>query len=299
MKRAAAVAAGFCLSFVAPAFAEDAEGCKDHPLLNRMPHFRIATCESNQFDAKRFPMGPPTEKDENGSPMPKHVDVEGPYTYYRYELEEGQKKPSPLQIMRNFENAAKKANAHQGSYPGWCKAVIEESLANGNNCIDHGVAMKFARDGQEVWMFMEAGDEGASYELHVLERQAMSQDIVATDLFDAINKVGFIAVYLNFDTGKATLQEASLTQVDQIADMLKANASLKLEVGGHTDNVGNDKANQKLSEARAQTVMKALTQRGIKADRLTAKGYGQTVPVADNRIEDGRAKNRRVELLKR
>lgn len=76
-------------------------------------------------------------------------------------------------------------------------------------------------------------------------------------------------------------------------------ASLKVEVGGHTDNVGAPEANMKLSDERAKAVMAALVERGVQADRLTAKGFGQTTPVADNRTEDGRAKNRRVELVKK
>ncbi|MBK9964959.1 MAG: OmpA family protein [Holophagales bacterium] len=80
---------------------------------------------------------------------------------------------------------------------------------------------------------------------------------------------------------------------------LKAASSLKVEVGGHTDNVGAADANQKLSQDRAQAVMAALASRGIPASRMTAKGYGQTVPIADNRTEEGRAKNRRVELVRK
>ncbi|HUP90883.1 MAG TPA: OmpA family protein, partial [Solimonas sp.] len=85
----------------------------------------------------------------------------------------------------------------------------------------------------------------------------------------------------------------------EVAKMLKSAPDLKLEVGGHTDNVGQPAANQKLSEARAQAVQAALVAQGIAAARLSAKGYGDTRPVADNRSEDGRAKNRRVELTKK
>ena len=77
---------------------------------------------------------------------------------------------------------------------------------------------------------------------------------------------------------------------------MAANKTLKLEVQGHTDNVGNDAYNQTLSEARAKAVVTWLTQHGVAADRLTAKGYGKTKPVADNGSDEGRAKNRRVEI---
>ena len=80
---------------------------------------------------------------------------------------------------------------------------------------------------------------------------------------------------------------------------LRQAPDLKLEVGGHTDNVGTAESNLSLSDARAKSVMKYLSDKGIVASRLTAKGYGQMSPVADNRGEDGRAKNRRVELTKK
>ena len=77
---------------------------------------------------------------------------------------------------------------------------------------------------------------------------------------------------------------------------MAANQTLKIEVQGHTDNVGNDAYNQTLSEARAKAVAAGLTQHGVAADRLSAKGYGKTKPVADNGSDEGRAKNRRVEI---
>jgi outer membrane protein OmpA-like peptidoglycan-associated protein len=80
--------------------------------------------------------------------------------------------------------------------------------------------------------------------------------------------------------------------------LLQSSPELKVEVCGHTDNVGPAASNQKLSEARARSVVAAPAGKGIASDRLTAKGYGQTSPVADNRTEEGRAKNRRVELVK-
>jgi outer membrane protein OmpA-like peptidoglycan-associated protein len=81
-----------------------------------------------------------------------------------------------------------------------------------------------------------------------------------------------------------------------VADMLSKDPTLKVEVQGHTDNVGADAYNQTLSEARARAVMDWLTKHGIPAARLTAKGYGKNKPVADNGSDEGRAKNRRVEI---
>ena len=127
----------------------------------------------------------------------------------------------------------------------------------------------------------------------------MKQNIVVNEVIDKINKDGFISLYINFDTGKAVIKADSFAQQDQLVAALKQAAELKLEVGGHTDNVGTAESNLTLSDARAKSVMKYLTDKGIAASRLTAKGYGQTSPVADNRGEDGRAKNRRVELTKK
>lgn len=295
------LAAGLFLSFASPAVARpDYEGCKDHPLFTRMPNFYISDCENKQFEVKRFPTGPANQKTPDDEPTPKHLELEGPYTYLRFDLKEGAQPASGTQIMRNFENATKKSGGTvTGTYPGWCKAVVDESLARGNNCIGFGVAMKFERDGKIAYAFSEADDDGTAYELHVIEPAPMTQDIAANELFDKISKDGFIAVYLNFDTAKATLRQDSQPQVDQIVQMLRQNAGLKLEVAGHTDNQGDAKSNQKLSEARAKTVMAALVAKGIKADRLVAKGHGATMPIADNRLDDGRAKNRRVELVKR
>ena len=106
-------------------------------------------------------------------------------------------------------------------------------------------------------------------------------------------------LYVNFATGKATILAESNKTLDEAAQVLKAASSLKIEVAGHTDNAGTPDSNQKLSLERAKAVTAALVQRGIAASRLTAKGYGQTVPVADNRTDEGKAKNRRVELVKK
>lgn len=100
----------------------------------------------------------------------------------------------------------------------------------------------------------------------------------------------------NFETGKATLQPESYKVLDDLVAYLLRKEDDKIEVGGHTDNVGKPAANLTLSEDRANSVRDYLIAKGVDASRITAKGYGMTVPVADNKTEDGRAQNRRTEV---
>lgn len=101
---------------------------------------------------------------------------------------------------------------------------------------------------------------------------------------------------VNFETGSAILTAASLPILDEAAATLKKYPDLKIEVGGHTDSSGDKVANEKLSQSRAEAVMKYLVEKGAKADLLSAKGYGPNAPIADNATPDGKAQNRRVEL---
>jgi len=101
---------------------------------------------------------------------------------------------------------------------------------------------------------------------------------------------------VNFTTGKATLLPESQTILDKVAESLNNNPDVTVEVGGHTDNTGSRATNLRLSQARAITVRDYLISKGVDGARITAKGYGPDVPVADNKTATGRAANRRVEL---
>jgi outer membrane protein OmpA-like peptidoglycan-associated protein len=102
---------------------------------------------------------------------------------------------------------------------------------------------------------------------------------------------------VQFDTGKATIKKASDRLLNEVAGVLKDHAEIaRIEVQGHTDDRGLPAQNQTLSQDRAAAVMKALVKRGIAEGRLTARGYGQGVPIADNKTEAGRQKNRRVQF---
>jgi outer membrane protein OmpA-like peptidoglycan-associated protein len=101
---------------------------------------------------------------------------------------------------------------------------------------------------------------------------------------------------LYFQTGKATLESRSEEQLNNIAAILKVYPNVDLKIGGYSDNVGKEKSNQKLSQVRAETTMKELIKRGVAKNRLKAEGYGSQFPVASNDTDEGRAKNRRIDV---
>lgn len=256
---------------------DDIKGSKDHPLLTRYPASFITDYEKN-FNSVKFKVSKTEEK-----------AVEGQATIIKYFYESAENQPSPLQIIRNYQNAVK---AIKG------EVVFERAPADN----DPGeTTLKVVAGGKEVWIKVEPDIWSAptqSYRLSIVEVEAMAQVISANALLDALNKDGFIALYINFDTGKSELKSDGEATVKEIAAMLKAAPAMKISIEGHTDNVGTAASNQKLSEARAKAVMDAVAKAGIAKDRLAAKGLGQTVPIADNRTDEGKAKNRRVELVK-
>jgi OOP family OmpA-OmpF porin len=161
---------------------------------------------------------------------------------------------------------------------GW--AIVEERTSV--------IRAHYAQKGRNIWA-MVSPDLGG-YILNVA-------DAGAVDLGATLAKGCHVALYgVLFDFNKSTLQPSSDATLQPVATLMAADKTLRLEVQGHTDNVGNDTYNQTLSEGRAKAVVAWLTQHGIAGDRLTAKGYGKTRPVADNGSDEGRARNRRVEI---
>lgn len=122
----------------------------------------------------------------------------------------------------------------------------------------------------------------------------------AGDIDKAMAETGkFVTNNILFDTGKATLKPESMAEIQKVADYMKKNPSVRFEVQGHTDNQGSDKINDPLSQQRAEAIVKALASMGVDDFNLKAVGKGSHEPVADNKTEEGRAKNRRVEFIKK
>jgi outer membrane protein OmpA-like peptidoglycan-associated protein len=133
-----------------------------------------------------------------------------------------------------------------------------------------------------------------------MEIPALKQDQFFTNPF-AVNiefepYKNFTLTAVQFDSNKPTLRTQSYKQLNEIAEYMLLNEDEHYEIEGHTDNVGKEEDNIKLSQQRAETVKNYLVKKGIKANRITAKGYGATKPVADNTTPEGRQKNRRTEL---
>jgi outer membrane protein OmpA-like peptidoglycan-associated protein len=161
--------------------------------------------------------------------------------------------------------------------------------------------MRIDKDGKEFWVDLSAEFTG-KYGFTIIEKQAMAQDIVANaEVFsNDIRSTGHVAVYgIYFDSGKSVVKPESDVALAEIAKLLKGDPGLKLNVVGHTDNVGQMDYNMKLSQARAEAVAQALVAKhGISAARLKGYGVASLAPVTSNEAEEGRAKNRRVELVK-
>jgi outer membrane protein OmpA-like peptidoglycan-associated protein len=153
---------------------------------------------------------------------------------------------------------------------------------------------------KELWMEVHT-NVGYEYDLTIIEKEAMKQEVVldaaamASDIADS----GSVAIYgINFDTASSVIKPESEPAIDEIAKLLTSNPTLKVYIVGHTDMVGDAASNVKLSQARAQSVITALVSKhGIAAARLLAFGAGPYAPVATNLTDEGRAKNRRVELV--
>ncbi|MGZ3900769.1 MAG: OmpA family protein [Bacteroidia bacterium] len=266
------------LLFAVPAFGqEDADKCKDNPMFpKRMPNYFILECSSN-FDEVEFNLA------EGGS---KNIKKEGNKTRIQYNFySETAQKPSCLEILKNFENAAKSIGG----------------VTMFQNKVEGIETFKMMKDGKEsAWVKIECGgsDNSDFYVLTIVQLAEMVQQVTANDILNALNKDGHIALYINFETGKSDIKPESNATIDQVAVFLRMNPTVKLSIEGHTDNVGTAASNLTLSENRAKAVMNYLIDKRTDPSRLNAKGLGQTKPIADNATEEGKAKNRRVEIVK-
>lgn len=250
--------------------AQDARGCVDSKVLTRMPGCMITRCD---------------KKDYNGVDMPRKSNergniVEGEYEFLNYACA---KEKSPLELGRNTEGALKNAGFQ-----------IYYTYVYGPGARFYMTAQKGAQ-----WVKFES--TGPGYALSMIKQKQMEQQMVANadGWAQQINQTGRVSVYgINFDTAKAAIRPDSEPVLAEVAKLLTVNRDWAVVVAGHTDNVGAKEMNITLSKARAESVIAWLAAHGIEKGRMVAAGFGDTRPVAENTTEDGKQKNRRVDLVK-
>lgn len=287
---------------------QDVEGSKDHPLVSRYPGLVIIDYAVSEFDEFTLPLG----KIKEDKPE-KSQRLEGKITRIQYSGPAGR---SILEVYRNYEAALRKAGFS-----------ILFSCVNNDGCGNASVTLyapkggddwswgagqrylsaKLARHEGDVYVSLHVGqwsnlDKGSDILLYVVEVKPMEGGLVTVDaaaLASDIKQTGHSAVYgIYFDTGKAEVKPESDAALQEIAKLLQQDAALKLLVVGHTDGVGSLAANMDLSKRRADAVVQSLAGKyGVASARLLAQGAGPLSPVDTNKTEEGRAKNRRVELV--
>lgn len=334
-----ALLAWICIGFwlvasAGAALAADLPGAKDHPLLKRFGGSEIVGYDTKRFVEYELQTSTFTNYDLEAKkrqyaspPLP----LAGALTRIWYEAAGD---ASGIELLRNYENelttqgftilydstkdsAAVKWNNYLASFSGM------DIKTNRSNYIFYAadakgikvISAKKERAEGDVYVSLTAvewGKDDATYKakrgayiaVDIVEVKPMTQNMVtvkAEEMAQSIAASGRIALYgILFDFNKAEIKPESKATLEEIAKMLKAEPNLALHVVGHTDNVGNYEFNLGLSKRRAEAVVAALTgEYGIAANRLTANGVANLAPVAVNTTDEGRAKNRRVELVPR
>jgi outer membrane protein OmpA-like peptidoglycan-associated protein len=246
---------------------------KDYKLLGHMPEYAVNTVNKKKFDQDTF-----TVQDGDDA---KDVNVQGALYQISYWPVDGAHVSSVLEIQDNYRNAL--------------KALGAEILFTD----DSDTVARLDQDGQDTWI--KVYSEEGEIDLSTVEEKPFAASIKppkADAMESALAKTGFVSLYINFDFDKATLRPDAAPIIAQVVALLKSHPDLKLEIDGNTDNVGGHDYNVALSQHRAETVVAALESAGIAADRLAATGNGPDKPIADNDDSSGRAKNRRVDLVK-
>jgi len=318
MKRFGVVALGLAAwslgSIVAMAaeMTKDVEGGKDHPLVKRYEGAVIVQYKHDAFDEYTVPLG----KAENDHKLSKSSVQEGEVTRIAYSIPKGR---STLEVIRNYENDLKAsgfktlfagAKEEIGGIPQAAHWETPTYLVDSQRLI---VAQATRQQGNAyvVLYAIAAYHDESSWKLgkgqtllivHIVVNKPMENKlskVAADEMASLISDTGRVAVYgIYFDVNKTELKPESEPTLHEMVQLMKSQSSLKLLVVGHTDNVGAFASNMDLSQRRAQSVVDTLVSKhAVVKDRLIPIGVSFAAPVASNKTEEGRSKNRRVELV--
>lgn len=297
----------------------DKDGCKDHPLITRYPGSEIEYCETQQYDEYKLVLG----KWENNK-FVKELDLGGKITRIHYALMNTT--VSSVEVFKNYTDALAEANfetlatgkAEGGPIDMAGHTWLTKALTNLPNPVsgqlgNYGftdrrryIAAKHSSGDGDVYIALhvtQRSENEVRAQLDIIEVAPVKSGLVKVDvayLKSELERAGRVALYgIYFDTDKSEIKSESADAINAIVDLLKQNSSWNLYVVGHTDMTGSLEHNMQLSDARAKSVVTKLTgMHGISASRLSGYGVGPLSPVATNSNDDGKAKNRRVELVK-
>lgn len=322
--RSLLAAALLSLASASPSLAADASGCRDLAGLKRFEGSTIALCDKQNFAEYTLPAGPATAYDFNGKrgSFAAKLDLEGRLASTVHAAPIG---PSAAEVFRNYKQELEAKGfktlyeGKQGDLGFFMAKVFENGL--GGQLFGYSpdqaryIAAEKDEDGRKTHLAIYVVEYFDGYspkvpaqkgqvfvridELQSGELKNQMVVVSAEEIARGLGQTGRVALYgLLFDFNKATLQPGSKPTLDEIAKFMKANPGRKVHVVGHTDDVGGVEFNQKLSKARADAVVAELAKGyGVSVSRMRPAGVGLLSPVASNAEEDGRAKNRRVELL--
>lgn len=308
---------------VAGAWGADAPGTADHPLITRYPGSEITWQDVTEFQNYQAPVGKVTGYRH----VDEWVEISGKITRTNYGLDGDR---SYVEVYENYKSALEKAGFsmlaagdapsrkgdgpaslqfleaffRENPIPGGVSRVTAGSATSGGAAY---LAAQLNRPEGRVMVVLTVAqyrEDRVETLVDIIEEQAMEDDLVFVDaeaMSKDIQSFGKVVLYgIHFDHDKATIKEESLPAVAEIATLLGNEPDLSVYVVGHTDSAGSLDYNLRLSQERAASVVKTLTEEhGIAADRLEAHGVGPLVPVAANSDDENKARNRRVELVER
>ncbi len=297
----ALVSAGISLA------AEDVEGSKDHPLVTRYPGSYIYYYEEKEFDAFPILLGPVRSVADKDIQEAKREQLVGKVIKIQYQVPKGR---SPFEVFENYEEALQRSNFNllysgRGSEVAGIRKFLFPYFSN----------VYASRDDERNFFYLSAKDktgnvaisicvlpgfDGPIVLLGIVEKRPMESGLITVeDILTKIQEEGHFAVYgIYFDFDKADVKPESKPALDAIAEFLRMYPEVKFYVVGHTDSTGGLEYNLELSRRRAEAVVRELVEKyGIEKERLKSFGVGPLAPVASNATEEGRARNRRVELV--